>query len=81
MAKTWPLYTVGSFVISSRSASFFLTAARDDISVRDKGFSGRCVRMDAVRRRLARDGAPLKLPKTLDTRLYLVVNAGRVVDR
>ncbi len=54
-----------------------------DISVRDKGiFRVGVFRMDAVRRRLARDGAPLKLPpKLFDTRLYLVVNAGRVVDR
>ncbi|HWY14476.1 MAG TPA: winged helix-turn-helix domain-containing protein [Rhizomicrobium sp.] len=54
-----------------------------DISVRDKGiFRFGVFRMDAVGRCLARDGAPLKLPpKLFDTLLYLVENAGRVVEK
>jgi len=54
-----------------------------DILVRDKGIFGfGAFRMDAVRRCLARDGAPLKLPpKLFDTLLYLVEHAGRVVEK
>jgi TolB-like protein/DNA-binding winged helix-turn-helix (wHTH) protein len=54
-----------------------------DASVRDKGvFRFGAFRLDGTRRSLARDGAPLKLPpKLFDTLLYLVENAGRVVEK
>jgi TolB-like protein/DNA-binding winged helix-turn-helix (wHTH) protein/Tfp pilus assembly protein PilF len=38
--------------------------------------------LDPVRRRLTRDGEPMKLPaKQLETLLYLVENAGRVIEK
>jgi TolB-like protein/DNA-binding winged helix-turn-helix (wHTH) protein len=54
-----------------------------DASVRDTGvFLFGAFRLDGMRRCLARDGAPLKLPpKLFDTLLYLVEHAGRLVEK
>jgi TolB-like protein/DNA-binding winged helix-turn-helix (wHTH) protein len=54
-----------------------------DTAVSDKGaFEFGPFRLDPARRQLTRDGALVKLPaKQLDTLLYLLGNAGRVVEK
>ena len=54
-----------------------------DSSVSDKGALGfGPFQLDPARRRLTRDGAPVKLPaKQLETLLYFVENVGRVIGK
>jgi TolB-like protein/DNA-binding winged helix-turn-helix (wHTH) protein/Tfp pilus assembly protein PilF len=54
-----------------------------DVSINDKGlFAFGPFRLDPTRRVLSRDGIPLKLPARLfDALLYLVENAGRLVEK
>jgi TolB-like protein/DNA-binding winged helix-turn-helix (wHTH) protein len=54
-----------------------------DVSIKDKGvYLFGPFRLDPARRVLLRDGAPLTLPPRLfDTLLYLVENAGQLVER
>jgi TolB-like protein/DNA-binding winged helix-turn-helix (wHTH) protein/tetratricopeptide (TPR) repeat protein len=54
-----------------------------DVSIRDKGvYAFGPYRLDPVRRTLLRDTAPVTLPPRLfDTLLYLVENAGQIVER
>ena len=54
-----------------------------DVSTTDKGVFGfGPFRLDPTRRQLLRDGTAIKLPsKQFDTLLYLVENAGRVIEK
>jgi len=78
MAKTWPLYTVGSFVISSDRPFIFSHGGprRWIFRSANKGIFGSvCIRMDAVRPPpLARDGrAEGCRPKTLRYAAFYLV--------